>query len=61
MKRHGVVINDLNSLSREFSDDLFVGPGDVHFTEKGSELLGQRVAGLIAAALAGEGGGSRPE
>ena len=48
MKRHGVAINDLNSMTSGFAPDLFVGPGDVHFTAEGYALLAEQVAEHIS-------------
>jgi len=50
MKKHGVVINDLNKLSRTFSPDLFKKAGDVHFTTEGYQQLAGQVAQSIQAA-----------
>lgn len=47
MKRHGVPINDLFSLSKSFAADLYKSPGNVHFTEEGYRRLGQQVAAAI--------------
>ena len=52
MARHGVATNDLHALSSSFAPDLFVKPGDVHFTPKGSQRLAAQVAERIGAALA---------
>ena len=52
MARHGVAVNDLHALSSSFAPDLFVKPGDVHFTPKGSQRLAAQVAERIGAALA---------
>ncbi|MDX1682719.1 MAG: SGNH/GDSL hydrolase family protein [Phycisphaeraceae bacterium] len=47
----GVVTNDLHALTTSFDDDLFVGPGDVHFTEAGSRRLAEQVAATIEGML----------
>jgi hypothetical protein len=47
MKKHGIGINDLNSLTDGFSDELFVKPGDVHYRVEGSKEIGQAVAEKI--------------
>lgn len=51
MKKHAIPINDLNTLSRSFSPDLFVKPGDVHYKAEGSRKLGKQVAAKIMAVL----------
>ncbi len=51
MKKHGVVINDLNSLSAGFPADHFIRPGDVHFKAAGYQKLGTQVADSIRTTL----------
>ena len=51
MKRHGIPIHDLNSLTDEFPPELFVKPGDVHYKPEGSKKIGQAVAKEISLAL----------
>lgn len=51
MKKHGVRINDLNSVTAAFPATLFVAPGNVHFTRAGSQQLGMAVAQQITALL----------
>jgi len=51
MRRHGVAINDLYTFLLPHRDRLYVAPGDVHFTEAGYRLLGQKVAEQILAML----------
>ena len=51
MKKHGILINDLNSLTDGFPPELFVKPGDVHYTAEGSKKIGQAVAKEISEAL----------
>jgi hypothetical protein len=51
MARHGIEVNDLHALTRTFEPQLFVKPGDVHFTAEGSQRLAAQVAEKIAAAL----------
>ena len=51
MKKHGVRINDLNSVTDAFPVTLFVAPGNVHFTRAGSQKLGMVVARQITALL----------
>lgn len=47
MERHGVTINDLHALTKRFSSDLFVKPGDVHYTEEGYKKIAEQVANEI--------------
>ena len=51
MKKHGIRINDLNSLTDDFPPELFVKPGDVHYKPEGSKKIGQAVAKEISLAL----------
>ena len=51
MKKYGIRINDLNSLTDEFPPELFVKPGDVHYKPEGSKKIGQAVAKEISLAL----------
>lgn len=51
MKKHGIRINDLNSLTDEFPPELLVKPGDVHYKPEGSKKIGQAVAKEISLAL----------
>ena len=51
MKKHGIPINDLNSLTDNFPPELFVKPGDVHYKPEGSKKIGQAVAKEIYLAL----------
>lgn len=51
MQKHGIVINDLNKLSRTFAPELFKGVGDVHFTSEGYRKLAVQVAASIRTAL----------
>lgn len=51
MDRHGIPINDLHAFSRDFPEDHFIGPGDVHFTHDGSARLAARVAEAIGKSL----------
>lgn len=43
MKKHGIVINDLYSLTSEFSADLFQRPGDVHYTKDGYSKIAKQI------------------
>lgn len=47
MGRHGIPINDLHTLSATFPAEMFVGPGDVHFTAEGAARLADQVAAEI--------------
>ena len=51
MKKHGIAINDLNTLTDSFPAELFTAPGNVHFKTEGSRKLGQAVSGKILEAL----------
>lgn len=51
MQKHGVVINDLHATSKAFPAHFFVGPGNVHFTNQGSEALAEQVMAAIETAL----------
>ena len=50
MTKNGVRINDLHALSITFPQELFVGPGNVHYTNAGSERLAEQVAASIRSA-----------
>ena len=51
MKKHGIVINDLNTLTDSFPAELFTASGNVHFRSEGSKKLGHAVATKIFEAL----------
>ena len=51
MKKHDIVINDLNTLTDSFPAELFTAPGNVHFTTDGSKKIGSTVAGKILEVL----------
>ena len=51
MLRHQIHCNDLYTLSASFSPELYVAPGDVHYTKAGSLLLAQAVAGSVRGVL----------
>jgi hypothetical protein len=51
MQVNRIPINDLHALTASFPSTMFVGPGDVHFTEQGSLLLAEQVAACIRARL----------
>jgi hypothetical protein len=51
MKKHGIPINDLHTLTAGFPTERFIKPGDVHYTKEGSQKLGAQVAEAILAQL----------
>ena len=51
MRRHGVAINDLRATTAAFPPEMFVKPGDVHYTQKGSGKLAEQVVAAISGAL----------
>lgn len=51
MEKHGVHIDDLYGLTKTFGPELFVGPGNVHYTKEGSQKLADQVIDSILAAL----------
>jgi hypothetical protein len=51
MKAHGIRINDLNALTDQFSSEIFVKPGDVHYGVEGYKRIGAVVAGEITKSL----------
>jgi lysophospholipase L1-like esterase len=54
MKKHGVTINDLHSLTKDFSPNLFAGVGNVHYAKDGYKKIGQQVADTIQKTINGE-------
>jgi hypothetical protein len=59
MKKHGVTINDLHTLTKGFGPELFTKPGDVHYNGKGYDRIAEQVAAAIEAAIdntSGQGG-----
>ena len=52
MKKHDIAISDLNELTSDFTPDLFESPGNVHYTNEGYRLIGERVAKQITVSLA---------
>ncbi len=52
MARHGIPTDDLYAVTKEFSPDLFIGPGNVHFTREGYERLAESVVRSVREALA---------
>lgn len=55
MEKHGVPINDLHALTKEFDPKLFSRPGDVHYSGAGYGKLARQVASAIEAAIARKG------
>jgi dienelactone hydrolase len=55
MKRHNIATDDLHMLTSGFDSSMFVGPGNVHYTEEGYAVVATQVARLIRAAFEGEG------
>jgi len=51
MKKYDVPTNDLNAVSRTFDAELFVGPGNVHFTKEGSKKLAEQTVEEILEVL----------
>ena len=54
MKKHGIITNDLHTLTKTFAADQFDGPGNVHYTQEGYQKIGQQVTDHILIALEGE-------
>ncbi len=52
MEKHGIEINDLHAVMAGKMEQYGKKPGDVHYTDEGSALLADQVAGIIAEALA---------
>lgn len=52
MKKHGVAINDLHTLTKSFAADQFVKPGDVHYTKDGYQRIGTLVTKVISESVA---------
>ena len=51
MKKHGVSINDLHTLTSKFPADLFSAPGNVHYTQDGYQKIAQQVTEHISQAI----------
>jgi len=51
MERHKIPVTDLYAVTKDFPGDHFVGPGDVHFTKKGSTKLAEQVTAIITQQL----------
>jgi hypothetical protein len=54
MKKHGVAINDLYTLTKSLPPELFAGVGNVHYTKDGYAKIAKQVAEKIKASLEGE-------
>lgn len=52
MKKHGVAIDDLHTVTKTFSSELFTKPGDVHYTTKGYQKIAGKVGKAITTAIA---------
>jgi hypothetical protein len=57
----GLGMNDLYALSAGFPAEMFVGPGDVHFTPEGAERLAKQVAEVVEEFTPPMGGQQRDE
>jgi len=51
-RKRKVAVNDLHDLVRQHGKDAMIGPDGVHYTDEGYRVLGDHVAGFIAARLA---------
>lgn len=51
MKKHGVAIDDLYTLTKGFPAELFAGVGNVHYTKAGYAKIAEQVADKIKASL----------
>jgi lysophospholipase L1-like esterase len=51
MEEHGIPINDLHALMTPHMKTMMTAPGNVHFTEEGSQLLAEKVAAAIKQTL----------
>lgn len=51
-RKRNVAVNDLHDFVRRHGKDAMVGPDGVHYTDEGYRVLGDHVAGFIAARLA---------
>jgi len=56
MKKHGVMINNLHALTKGFTRDFFVAPGNVHYTMDGYKKIAEQVADKIQTILKSEYG-----
>ncbi|MCF7972836.1 MAG: SGNH/GDSL hydrolase family protein [Phycisphaerae bacterium] len=53
MKKHGIPIDDLYTLTKRFPPTLFTAPGNVHYTKEGYQAIAKQVAGVMQATLEG--------
>ncbi len=51
MLRNGIAINDIRSLTAQFSPDQFRAPGDVHYTAEGYQVIATQVVDSIESVL----------
>lgn len=51
MLKYGIHINDLHTVSSNLGTEMFIGPGNVHYTAIGSEILAGHVVNAIAKVL----------
>lgn len=51
MNKHKISINDLHTLTAGFPAELFVKPGDVHYTPAGSKKIARQVANAMLQSL----------
>jgi lysophospholipase L1-like esterase len=51
MMKHDVPIDDLHALTSTFTPELFMSPGNVHYSKEGYRKIGQQVAEAIEKAL----------
>jgi lysophospholipase L1-like esterase len=54
MRKNGVTVNKLYSLTKSFRSDSFVANGNVHYTEDGYRKIAEQVVNTIRTALKGE-------
>lgn len=47
MDKYEIPINDLHKVTKSFPPAMFTSPGDVHYTDDGSELVADAVAACI--------------
>ena len=52
MRKHGVAIDDLYTLTAAFPPEYFKKPANVHYAPEGSERLAKQVAGSVLSELA---------
>jgi hypothetical protein len=52
MAKYKVPINDLYSLTASFGPDMFTCPGDVHFSDKGYQVIAAQVANCVKGLIA---------